>query len=58
MESSVQFWHTRAALEDIEIAGTTIPQGSPIFLCYGWANRDPQRFEDAGKAAAPARAAG
>ena len=31
-ESSVQFWHTRAALEDIEIAGTTIPQGSPIFL--------------------------
>ena len=48
-ESSVQFWHTRAALEDIEIAGTTIPQGSPIFLCYGSAIRDPQRFENADK---------
>lgn len=48
-ESSVQFWHTRAALEDIELAGTTIPQGSPIFLCYGSANRDPQRFENADK---------
>ena len=45
-ESSVQFWHTRSALEDIEIAGTTIPAGSPIFLCYGSANRDPERFEN------------
>ena len=45
-ESSVQFWHTRSALEDIEIAGTTIPKGSPIFLCYGSANRDPERFEN------------
>ncbi|BCJ75070.1 cytochrome P450 hydroxylase [Catellatospora sp. IY07-71] len=43
-ESSVQFWHTRSALEDIEIAGTTIPKGAPIFLAYGSANRDPQRF--------------
>ena len=31
-ESSVQFWPTRSALEDIEIAGTTIPKGSPIYL--------------------------
>ena len=45
-ESSVQFWHTRSALEDIEIAGTTIPAGSTIFLCYGSANRDPERFEN------------
>jgi fatty acid omega-hydroxylase len=45
-ESSVQFWHSRMALEDIQIAGTTIPQGAPIFLCYGSANRDPQRFEN------------
>lgn len=43
-ESSVQFWHTRSALEDIDIAGTTIPKGAPIFLAYGSANRDPQRF--------------
>jgi fatty acid omega-hydroxylase len=46
LESSVQFWHTRSALEDIEIAGTTIPKGAPIFLVYGSANRDPQRFEN------------
>ena len=44
-ESSVQFWHTRSALEDIEVAGTTIPAGAPIFLAYGSANRDPARFE-------------
>ena len=48
-ESSVQFWHTRSALEDIEIAGTTIPAGSTIFLCYGSANRDPARFENPDK---------
>lgn len=45
-ESSVQFWHTRTALEDIEIAGITIPKGAPIFLVYGSANRDPERFEN------------
>ena len=46
LESSVQFWHTRTALDDIEIAGTTIPKGAPIFLAYGSANRDPERFEN------------
>jgi cytochrome P450 len=46
LESSVQFWHTRSALEDIEIAGTTIPKGAPIFLVYGSANRDPERFDN------------
>ncbi|MEU8691517.1 cytochrome P450 [Streptomyces sp. NPDC048665] len=45
-ESSVQFWHTRSALEDIDIAGATIPKGAPIFLAYGSANRDPHRFTD------------
>jgi cytochrome P450 len=45
-ESSVQLWHTRSAIEDIEIAGTTIPAGATIFLCYGSANRDPERFEN------------
>jgi cytochrome P450 len=43
-ESSVQFWPSRAALEDIEIAGTTIPKGAPIIIAYGAANRDPGRF--------------
>ncbi|MEU5844724.1 cytochrome P450 [Saccharopolyspora shandongensis] len=45
-ESSVQFWHTRSALDDIEIAGTTIPKGAPVFLVYGSANRDPERFDN------------
>jgi cytochrome P450 len=44
LESSVQFWPTRTALADIEIAGTVIPKGSPIFVVYGSANRDPERF--------------
>jgi len=45
-ESSVQFWPTRSALEDIELAGTTIPKGSPIIVVYGSANRDSNRFEN------------
>jgi cytochrome P450 len=45
-ESSVQFWPTRTALEDIEIAGTTIPSGAPVILLYASGNRDPSRFED------------
>jgi cytochrome P450 len=43
-ESSVQFWPTRTALEDIEIAGTTIPKGAPVIAVYGSGNRDPSRF--------------
>ena len=46
LQSSVQFFPSRSALADIEIAGTTIPKGSPIFLMYGAANRDPRRFTD------------
>jgi cytochrome P450 len=46
LQSSVQFFPTRSALADIEIAGTTIPKGSPIYLMYGAANRDPRRFVD------------
>jgi cytochrome P450 len=46
LQSSVQFFPSRWALADIEIAGTTIPKGSPIFLMYGAANRDPRRFPD------------
>ena len=44
LESSVQFWPTRTALADIEIAGTVIPKGAPILVVYGSANRDPDRF--------------
>jgi cytochrome P450 len=43
-EPSVQFWPTRTALEDIEIAGTTIPKGAPIIVLYASGNRDPDRF--------------
>ena len=43
-ESSVQFWPTRTALEDIEIAGTTIPKGAPVMPVYASGNRDPSRF--------------
>jgi fatty acid omega-hydroxylase len=46
LESSVQFFPTRSALADIEIAGTTIPRGAPIYLIYAAANRDPRRFRD------------
>lgn len=46
LQSSVQFFPTRSALADIDIAGTTIPKGAPIYLMYGAANRDPRRFSD------------
>jgi fatty acid omega-hydroxylase len=46
LQSSVQFFPTRSALADIEIAGTTIPRGAPIYLMYGAANRDPRRFRE------------
>lgn len=44
LQSSVQFFPSRSALADIEIGGTVIPKGSPVFLMYGAANRDPARF--------------
>ena len=46
LQPSVQFFPTRSALTDIDIAGTTIPRGSPIYLIYAAANRDPRRFTD------------
>lgn len=46
LQSSVQFFPTRSALADIDIGGTTIPKGAPIYLMYGAANRDPRRFTD------------
>ncbi|MER8183925.1 cytochrome P450 [Kitasatospora sp. NPDC094015] len=36
----------RWVLEDIEVAGTTIPRGSEVALLFGSANRDPARFAD------------
>ena len=44
LQSSVNFWFSRSALADIEIGGTVIPKGAPIFFMYGAANRDPRRF--------------
>ena len=44
LQSSVNFWFSRSALADIEINGTVIPKGAPIFFMYGAANRDPRRF--------------
>jgi cytochrome P450 len=49
LESSVFFFPSRTALADIEIAGTTIPKGSPIFLVYGAGNRDPEQFTNPNK---------
>jgi cytochrome P450 len=46
LESAVQFFPSRSALADIEIGGTTIPKGSPIFLMYGAGNRDPRHFDN------------
>jgi cytochrome P450 len=48
-ESPVQFLFQRSAMADIEIAGVSIPKGSPVLLMLGAANRDPQRFPDAEK---------
>ena len=49
LQSSVQFFPSRSATADIEIAGTVIPKGSPIFLMYGAANRDPRQFPNPNK---------
>ena len=34
----------RKALADVEVAGTLIPAGSQVALCYGSANMDPRKF--------------
>lgn len=36
----------RGTTRDVEIGGTTIPEGSRVLLWYIAANRDPERFED------------
>lgn len=45
-EPPVQFVPWTTALADIDVAGTTIPEGSPVWLMLAAANRDPRRFED------------
>ncbi|WEO96684.1 cytochrome P450 [Streptomyces sp. FXJ1.172] len=45
-EPPVQFVPWTTALDDIDIAGTSIPKGSPVWLMLAAANRDPRRFED------------
>jgi len=44
LQGSVQFFPSRWATADIEIAGTRIPAGSAVFLVWAAANRDPRRF--------------
>ena len=36
----------RIALEDIEVAGVTVPKGHSVILLLGAANRDPDQFPD------------
>ncbi|MFE3168632.1 cytochrome P450 [Streptomyces sp. NPDC059224] len=45
-EPPVQFVPFNVALADIELAGTIIPKGSPVWIMVAAANRDPSRFED------------
>ena len=49
LQSAVNFWPTWTALDDIDVYGTTIPKGSPIFFMYGAANRDPEKFREPNK---------
>lgn len=45
-EPPVQFVPWTTALADIDVAGTTIPKASPVWLMLAAANRDPKRFEN------------
>ncbi|GGM47326.1 cytochrome P450 [Dactylosporangium sucinum] len=45
-EPPVQLLSSRSALADIDIAGTTIPRGSPVTLMLAAGSRDPGRFPD------------
>ncbi|MEV5650665.1 cytochrome P450 [Nocardia sp. NPDC052254] len=46
LQSAVQFFPSRSATDDIEIADTVIPKGAAVHLIYSAANRDPARFAD------------
>jgi cytochrome P450 len=45
-EPTVHFLDSRRALDDIDIAGTTIAKGSPITLMLAAGNRDPAHIPD------------
>ncbi|MFI6742654.1 cytochrome P450 [Nonomuraea sp. NPDC050451] len=45
-EPTVHMLTGRSALADIDLAGTTIPQGSPLALVLAAGSRDPHRFPD------------
>jgi len=45
-EPPVHMIQSRTALADIDIAGTTIPAGSPVVLVLAAGSRDPARFRD------------
>jgi cytochrome P450 len=45
-EPPVQLLPNRAALDDIDIAGTTIPRGAPIILALAAGSRDPDHVTD------------
>ncbi|MFK0289829.1 cytochrome P450 [Streptomyces sp. NPDC090442] len=45
-EPPVQMLPQRTPLTDIEIGGTAIPKGAPLFLILASGNRDPLRFEN------------
>lgn len=45
-EPPVQLLPERVTLDDIEIAGATIPKGSTLLLAIAAGNRDPDRFPD------------
>ena len=36
----------RNATRDVDLAGTTIPEGAPLMVCYASANRDPAVFDE------------
>jgi len=44
-ESSNQLGN-RMTVEAVELGGTALPAGTPVTLCIGAANRDPQQFAD------------
>jgi cytochrome P450 len=48
-EPPVQFLSNRAALDDIDIAGTTIPRGAPITFVLAAGSRDPDHVANPGR---------
>lgn len=45
-EPPVHMLAQRTPLTDIEVAGVTVPQGTPLVLALASGNRDPKRFAD------------